>query len=100
VYVPSSVSVTTLEMPAVGYTVYPGIEMSPEIPVPTPPPMPKADTPPASPSAVPTVPTPSVPLEGRSVSLPRTGTKWIYPAYGESPRRASDSQDRALVIRK
>ncbi len=115
VYVPSAVSVTTLEMPAVSYTVSPGISVAPGTappaaadptypydggpsnPVPKPRPMPKADQPPASPSAA---PTPSVPLEGRAVSLPRTGSRWTFPAYGESPRRGSDSSDRSLVIRK
>jgi hypothetical protein len=118
-YVPSSVSVTTLDLPLVGYSVYPGLETSPAVPatpgtppsaeptypydggptnpVPTPRPMPRADQPPAAPSAA---PTPSVPLEGRAVSLPRSGSKWTFPAYGEQPRRTSDSRDRSLGIRK
>lgn len=38
----------------------------------------------------------TVPLEGRSVSLPKSGGKWTYPAYGETARRGSHRDDRIV----
>ncbi len=37
-----------------------------------------------------------VPMEGRTVSLPASG-KYLYPAYGEQPRRTSFAEDRPVV---
>ncbi|HTU91808.1 MAG TPA: hypothetical protein VMF69_17125, partial [Gemmataceae bacterium] len=51
------------------------------------------DTPPSS-----TTP-PSVPLEGRAVSLPKAAPKWTYPAYGERARRATPAPDRSYLTR-
>lgn len=41
----------------------------------------------------------SVPLEGRSVSLPRAAPKWGYPAYGETARRTTRVSDRTYLTR-
>jgi hypothetical protein len=41
----------------------------------------------------------TVPLEGRSVSLPKPAGKWAYPAYGEAPRRTSFAADRTLLTK-
>lgn len=41
------------------------------------------------------VPQPTVPLEGKAVSLPRSEPKYTYPAYGERPAFA---QDRVVPI--
>jgi hypothetical protein len=41
----------------------------------------------------------SVPLEGRAVSLPKSATKWAYPAYGETPRRTSFAEDQTLLAK-
>ena len=49
-----------------------------------------------------TNPRPTVPLEGRSVSLPSTTTtaKYTYPAYGQPSGGSDPLQDRTLVIKK
>lgn len=49
----------------------------------------------------PSVPRPQrdVPLEGRSVSLPKTAPKWTYPAYGETARRSTPAADRTYLTR-
>jgi hypothetical protein len=52
------------------------------------------DTPPSS-----TTPPRTVPLEGRSVSLPKATPKWTYPAYGETARRATPAPDRTYLTR-
>src|SRR5262249_13135479 len=57
-------------------------------------PNPKATTPPAG------APQRSVPLEGRSVSLSKSTTKWEYPAYGETARRTSSSREQTLCRRR
>ena len=41
----------------------------------------------------------SVPLEGRSVSLPKATSKWSYPAYGETARRIAPTADRTYLTR-
>ena len=41
----------------------------------------------------------SVPLEGRSVSLPKPTTKWAYPAYGETARRITAPSDQTVLTR-
>ena len=51
------------------------------------------DTPPSS-----TTPR-SVPLEGRSVSLPKATPKWSYPAYGETARRTTPASERTYLTR-
>jgi hypothetical protein len=40
-----------------------------------------------------------VPLEGRSVSLPKAAPKWTYPAYGETARRTTPAADRTYLTR-
>jgi hypothetical protein len=46
-------------------------------------------------------PTPTVPLDGRAVSIPaRPAPKFAYPAYGETPARTQFAQERAIVIKK
>ncbi len=112
-----SATVTTLVLPSVRYSgglaaeaapatpappapadsTYP-YDGGPTNPVPAPRTMPKADQPSASPSVA---PAPSVPLEGRAVSLPKADSKWTYPAYGAKARR-TESLDpyRTLLIRK
>lgn len=58
-------------------------------------PVPKAkDTPPTS-----NPPQRSVPLEGRSVSLPKAAPKWSFPAYGETARRTTPDSDRTYLTR-
>ncbi|HZT80709.1 MAG TPA: hypothetical protein VFA26_10820 [Gemmataceae bacterium] len=56
-------------------------------------PMPKADPAPMR------SPAPSVPLEGRAVSLPSKPAKYTYQAYGERPGGSSFAEDRVLVNR-
>jgi hypothetical protein len=52
------------------------------------------ETPPSS------TPSPrSVPLEGRSVSLPKATPKWSYPAYGETARRIAPASERTYLTR-
>ncbi|HEY7422882.1 MAG TPA: hypothetical protein VH682_01355 [Gemmataceae bacterium] len=41
----------------------------------------------------------TVPLEGRTVSLPKAAGKWAYPAYGETARRTSSSRDQSVLVR-
>lgn len=41
----------------------------------------------------------TVPLEGRSVSLPKPAAKWAFPAYGESARRTSSAPDQTVLTR-
>lgn len=41
----------------------------------------------------------SVPMEGRSVSLPRAKPKWTYPAYGEIARRTPAAPERTFLTR-
>jgi hypothetical protein len=41
----------------------------------------------------------TVPLEGRSVSLPKAKAKWTYPAYGETARRTTSTQERTYLTR-
>jgi hypothetical protein len=41
----------------------------------------------------------SVPLEGRSVSLPKATPKWSFPAYGETARRTIRDSDRTYLTR-
>jgi hypothetical protein len=62
----------------------------PQNPLPAPRTMPRAD---------PTTAPPALPLEGRAVSLPRTTSKYSYPAYGEKPRVPASS-DHDLLIRR
>jgi hypothetical protein len=45
------------------------------------------------------VPQRTVPLEGRSVSLPKAKGKWAYPAYGEIARRTFSVPDRTLLTK-
>ncbi len=56
-----------------------------------------------APQAAPTPPTGTqqrtVPLEGRSVSLPKPAAKWVYPAYGETTRRSSPAQERTFLAK-
>jgi hypothetical protein len=61
----------------------------PRSPVPLPQTTPQQPTP-AQPMNTP----PTLPLEGRSVSLPVQKTQWAYPAYGEAPRVTNFAQDR------
>lgn len=42
----------------------------------------------------------TVPLEGRSVSLPKSTAKWAYPAYGETARRTSSTPDQTVLTRR
>jgi hypothetical protein len=42
----------------------------------------------------------TVPLEGRSVSLPKSTSKWTFPAYGEAARRTSNVEDRTYYTKK
>jgi hypothetical protein len=115
-------TVYTLSLPA-GITVSPSYSLppagsvTPSTPAPTMPrddgtypydggpknpvPMPKeAPAPSGSPGGTPTKVLPrSVPLEGRSVSLPRPATQWTYPAYGEQARRTSVAEDRTLLTK-
>jgi hypothetical protein len=51
------------------------------------------DTPPSS-----TTPR-TLPLEGRSVSLPKAAPKWSYPAYGETARRTIPASERTYLTR-
>lgn len=53
------------------------------------------DTPPSST----TPPNRTVPLEGRSVSLPKAAPKWNYPAYGETARRLAPASERTYLTR-
>ncbi len=46
-----------------------------------------------------TTPPRSVPLEGLSVSLPKTAPKWSYPAYGETARRLAPAPQRTYLTR-
>jgi hypothetical protein len=57
-------------------------------------PVPMPDARPATPQSAP--PRPTVPLEGRAVSLPREQHKYTYPAYGEG--RTSFAEDRVLPV--
>lgn len=41
----------------------------------------------------------SLPLEGRSVSLPKAAPKWSYPAYGETARRIAPASERTYLTR-
>jgi len=59
----------------------------------TPAPNSKEATPPTS------TPKRTVPLEGRSVSLPKPAGKWAYPAYGEISRRTSSTQEQTVLTR-
>jgi hypothetical protein len=61
----------------------------PKVPVPNS----KEATPPTS------APQRTVPLEGRTVSLPKAAAKWAYPAYGETARRTSSSRDQTVLTR-
>jgi hypothetical protein len=114
-----SASVYTLSLPPVtlstygSYSVPPTGAVTPGTPAPTMPrddgtfpydggpkdpvPMPKEGP---APAGAPTkAPGRSVPLEGRSVSLPRPAAQWAYPAYGEQPRRTSFAEDRTLLTK-
>jgi hypothetical protein len=42
----------------------------------------------------------SVPLEGRSVSLPAGKAKYTYAAYGEEPTQSKAGEDRAVTVKK
>jgi hypothetical protein len=42
---------------------------------------------------------PSVPLEGRAVSLPKAAPKWTYPAYGQRARRTTPASERTYLTR-
>lgn len=46
-----------------------------------------------------TTPPRSVPLDGRSVSLPKAAPKWRYPAYGELARRTTPAPARTYLTR-
>jgi hypothetical protein len=89
---------TTPMEPADGYPQAPNgdgtypYDGGPSNPVPTPQPMPKAN-----PMAVPTR---TVPMDGIPVALPKTGSKWSYPAYGEKPRRTSTRTEQDLLTRR
>jgi hypothetical protein len=48
------------------------------------------------PGAQPVAPQRTVPLEGKAVSLPRTESKYTYPAYGES--RPAFAEDRVIAV--
>ena len=98
-------SVYTLAAPSSGY-------VQPSYAAPSSPQMPRDDgtypydggptTPVPDPKATPAPtaePQRTVPLEGRSVSLPRPATKWAYPAYGETARRTSFAEDRTLLTK-
>lgn len=45
-------------------------------------------------------PQPTVPLEGRVVSLPSKPAKYVYPAYGEQPTRTPAVTSGTLVIKR
>jgi hypothetical protein len=59
-------------------------------------PMPRAtpDNRPTAPGAA-----PSLPLEGRPVSLPTPALRLTYPAYGEPPVRTNFATDRSTVVK-
>lgn len=86
-YLPATVPNGTYPAPAPNGT-YP-YDGGPQVPVP----MPGAN-PPANPQSA---PRPTVPLEGRAVSLPRSEPKYTYPAYGEG--RTEFAQDRAAPVK-
>lgn len=66
----------------------------PQSPVPAP-----RDDPKASPNPTTTPRQPTVPLEGRAVSLPpRASPKPVYPAYGEKPARPAFAEDRVVPV--
>jgi hypothetical protein len=52
----------------------------------------------ANPAPMKEQPQRTVPLEGRSVSLPKATKKWIYPAYGETARRVP-AEDRTYYTK-
>jgi hypothetical protein len=81
-----------LQTPDPGAT-YP-YDGGPKVPVPTP----KGPEP--APISAPKAPKATVPLEGRTVALPKQPTKWAYPAYGEQPRQTSFASDRTTVVIK
>ncbi len=53
----------------------------------------KEATPPAG------TPRRTVPMEGRTVSLPKPAAKWAYPAYGETARRVPSPKDGTMLTR-
>lgn len=84
-YLPSDPQPAPRPLPNDGTFDYDG---GPRSPVP----LPKADQPNNKP--------PTVPLEGRPVSLPgRSTPKYTYPAYGEVPRPPASGNDRGLLTR-
>jgi hypothetical protein len=87
---PSTLPPPVLQTPGPSGT-YP-YDGGPRAPVP----LPKTIEP--APAAVPRTPKPTVPLEGRRVSLPKQETKWAYPAYGEQPRQTSFATERTVVL--
>jgi hypothetical protein len=85
-------------MPGAGDDATYPYDGGPANPVPGTKPMPRAEPQPAAPSAAPQR---SVPMEGRAVSLPRSASKWTYPAYGEQARRApAVTTEREVLIKK
>jgi hypothetical protein len=54
---------------------------------------PEVSTPPAK------APRRTVPLEGRSVSLPKASGKWTYPAYGETAKRMTPESARTYYTK-
>jgi len=86
--VTTPVPVAPLPQPTPGDGTFP-YDGGPGAPVP----LPKADTQPMNTQ-------PSVPLEGRPVSIPATRAtpKYTYPAYGEQPRSA-EREDRSTLIK-
>lgn len=46
-----------------------------------------------------TTPQRTVPMEGRTVSLPKASGKWSYPAYGETARRTSPAREQTVLTR-
>lgn len=54
---------------------------------------PDVSTPPAK------APRRTVPLEGRSVSLPKAAPKWTYPAYGETAKRMVPQEARTYYTK-
>jgi hypothetical protein len=75
--------------PAAGEQTFP-YDGGPQDPVPVPR---------AGPSPT-TTPRPTVPLEGRAVSLPKKPAKLAYPAYGERPSRSTSfAEDRTLLTK-
>ena len=113
-YCPISAAAVPLMPPADGYNLPPAQETLPP-PAPVPPggtfpydggprvPMPMPGVEPAPFGVPPRGVTPTVPLDGRPVSLQvrsTTAPKWTYPAYGELPRPSSIAEYRVVPVGK